>query len=314
MVDPRTPPVRFALPLLALMVASTASAAKKAPPQPPAAAPAAKPDAPQKLVVEMGACPREALSDLDGAGLVSMMRKRCRNLKVPEGSAPTDISDDDMIVVLCVKDVDGGQEATEVKECGLKAHLTAEGAPTVAIQNDGESALVLRADKIDKSAHPKNGAPMTLVVTWSGKGLDGTGARSPLAFRRPMEGYAGGRWIWIPAPMLTTDLTWASPTGYRFGITPLAVAAGPKWAIGARGYFGASLFVAWNLLVPNDTTTLSNGTGVRLNPKAVGAGVLLDASGYLGVGVGVGHTFTSDARTDLRFWLYFGPRLLGFVQ
>ncbi len=302
------------LPLfVVLTVAATAGAAKKAPP--PAPPPAVvKPDAPAKLTVEMGACPREPLSDLDGESLVSMMRKRCRNLKVPEGSAPTDIADDDMIVVLCVKEVGGVQEAIEVKTCGLKAQLTAEGAPTVAVQNDGDTALALRADKIDKSAHPKNGAPMTLVVTWSGAGLEGTGARSPLSFRRPMEGYAGGRWIWFPAPMLTTDLTWASPTGYRFGITPFAVAAGPKFAFGARSYFGASLFLAWNLLVPNDTTTLSNGTGVRLNYKAFGAGVLLDASGYVSLGVGVGHTFTSDARTDLRFWIYFGPKLLGFVQ
>jgi len=312
--------VRIALPLLASLAVALvlgpsplAAPAKKPPPPAPTPPPPPPPPPPPKLSVEFGACPREPLSEIDGTGLVAMMRKRCRNLKVPDGSAATDIADDDLIVVLCVKQIEGGHEAIEVKQCGLKAHVAGDGS-LVPIGSDGELALALRADRLEKTAHPANGAVLTLVVSWSGKGLETGEARAPLSFRRSFEGYASGRWVWIPAPMITTDLTWASPRGYRFGITPLAVAAGGKFNIGARAYFGTSVFVAWNLLVPNDVTTLSNGTGVRLNYRAFGAGLLLDAAGYLGLGVGVGHTFTTDARTDLRFWLYFGPRLLSFVQ
>lgn len=300
---------------LAATPTAVAAPAKKPAPTPTPAPPPPPPPPPPapKLTVEFGACPREPLSELDGAGLAAMMRKRCRNLKVPEGSAPTDIADDDMIVVLCTKEVAGGHEAIEVKQCGLKAQVAGEGV-VVPVGPDGEFALALRADRIDRTAHPIHGAPLTLHVTWSGKGLEGSEARAPLAFRRGFEGYGGGRWVWIPAPMLTTDLTWASPRGYRLGLTPLAVAAGGKFAVGARGYVGTSVFVAWNLLVPNDVTTLSNGTGVRLNYRAFGGGLLLDAAGWVSVGVGVGHTFTSDARTDLRFWLYLGPKLLAAVQ
>jgi hypothetical protein len=163
---------------------------------------------------------------------------------------------------------------------------------------------------VEKASSPANGAALTLVVDAQGQ----PSVRAPLAWRRASEGYAAGRWLWFPLPMLTSDLS-SSPQGYRLGVSPIAAAAGLKVfpSTTSRGYFGLSAFVAWNLLVPNDTQTLSNGTQVRINVKAFGGGALFDASGWVALGLGLGHTFTTDARTDFRVWLYFGPRLLSFL-
>lgn len=273
-----------------------------------------KPKTPPKMRVEFGACTPESLAEAEGSALVTMLRKRCRNLRVPAGSAPTDLSDDDMLVALCIRETEGEEpEAVEPKECGLRAVIEVDGSPPIPFSLDGDLAMTLRTTKVVKQTSPSNGTHVELVVTSENNGTPAV-ARSPLVYRRGFEGYGHGRWIWFPLPMLTTDFS-SSAAGYRLGITPLAVAAGGKIFPGAsRGYFGMSAFVAWNLLVPNDTQTLSNGTFVRINYKAMGFGVLLDGSGWLSVGVGVGHTFTTDARTDFRTWIYLGPRLLGFLN
>ena len=280
------------------------------PPPPPPEKPAEK--TPAK--VEFAACPTESLQELEAAALETFVRKRCRNLRVPSGAAPTEIGNDEMLVAICVRD----KEAIETQECGLKGHVqlaSGENGPgSVTLVADGELAISLKTSKIEKLASPSNGTAMTLVVVTSAAsgGDDGKTARSPLVWRRAQDPYGHGAYIWFPLPMLTTDFS-ASPSGYRLGVTPLAVAAGTRFypSPTSHAYFGVSAFVAWNLLVPNDTQTLSNGTTVRINYKAFGLGVLLDAAGYVSIGVGLGHTFTSDARTDFRTWIYFGPRLLG---
>lgn len=262
-------------------------------------------DAPE-VHVELAACPSSAKTkDLDGRELKRWLEKSCRSL-----AGGGDLSTDDLLVVACVR----GGEAKPLASCGLKATLevpTSDGAPKVLqLVAEGESALTLKTERVEKAASPPNGTPLTAVVEAEGQ----PPTRTLLAWHRGNEGYARGRWLWFPSPMLTTDLS-SSPQGYRLGITPLAVAGGAKIFLSSssRSYLGVSGFLAWNLLVPNDTQTLSNGTQVRINFKGFGGGALFDASGWIALGVGVGHTFTSDARTDLRFWIYFGPRLLGFL-
>lgn len=279
-------------------------------------APDLAPDAPkpktEKARLEIAACPPEDLAQLEAAALVTFLEKRCRNLKVPETSAPTEIADDEMLVALCTRKGDSGREAIEPKECGLEASVHVDSGKTLKLGADGDLALALRTAKLGRDAALSNGTTMTLVVAGAEKAIvEDKPVRSPLVWRRPFEAYGNGRVVWFPLPMFTTDLS-SSPGGYRIGVTPVAVALGWKWfpSGSSRGYVGASAFAAWNLLVPNDTQTLSNGTTVRINYQALGAGLLLDASGWFAIGAGVGRTFTTDSRTDFRMWLYFGPRLL----
>ena len=261
-----------------------------------------------KGTVELAACPAATVLDaLEPKALVTLVRKKCRTLKVSSSATPTEISTDDLLVAICVRSGD----ALTPKECNLAASLlvgTGDGVAALQFVDDGEHALSLTTRRIDRAASPDNGTRFTLMGGIEG----GKQYRSPLVWSAPTRGYGHGLWFWFPLPMLTTDLS-SSPQGYRFGITPLAVAVGAKLAPSglSTAYVGTSAFVAWNVLVPNDTQTLSNGTQVRINFKALGAGVLVDGAGYVSLGVGVGHTFTTDARTDLRLWLYFGPRLLG---
>jgi len=293
--------------------AHAAKPKKPAKPEPkPEPEPKAEP-APEKKAekpkLEIATCPPEDLAVLDAAAVVKFVEGRCRTLRVPEGAAPTEIGDDEMFVAVCTRREGGTREAIEPKSCELEASVTIllpDGAKTMKLGADGDLALALRTAKVARDASPSNGTSLTLVATAGDQSL-----HSPLIFRRASEAYGHGRVIWFPLPMLTTDFSSAA-NGYRLGITPIAVALGWKWFPSAtsRGYVGASVFGAWNLLVPNDTQTLSNGTGVRINYKAVGGGLLLDGAGFFGVGVGVGHTFTTDARTDFRMWFYFGPRLL----
>ncbi|MEO7095597.1 MAG: hypothetical protein ABI175_20235 [Polyangiales bacterium] len=260
--------------------------------------------------VELAACPASSvLDELEPKALVTLVRKKCRTLKVPTTATPTEISTDDLLVALCVR---AGDVITP-KECNLAASLlvsTADGVTALQFVEDGELALSLTASRIDKAASPDNGTRFTLMGGIEG----GKQYRAPLVWSAPVRGYGHGLWFWFPLPMLTTDLS-ASPQGYRLGITPVAVAVGAKFAPSglSTAYLGTSAFLAWNVLVPNDTQTLSNGTQVRINYKAMGAGVLVDAAGFVSLGLGVGHTFTADARTDFRLWLYFGPRLLGAI-
>lgn len=310
------------LSLLAVALAPQAAegARKKAAPKPkpvPTAVPAStgepspppKPPPPKpKARVEIGACPAESLSEIEADALVTFLRKRCRNLKVPEGSAPTEMGDDESLVALCVQPGESGEapEAVEPKSCEMTAVVELEG-PSHKLVPDGDLALVLRTARLSKSLG--HGAHFTLVASTSGENAETKTIRSPLIFKKPFEGY-GPIWVWMPLPMFTTDFS-SSAQGYRFGITPLAVAVGGKIHPGSSsGYFGISAFLAWNILVPNDTQTLSNGTTVRINYKAIGTGVLLDASGFVALGLGLGHTFTTDSRTDFRTWFYLGPRLL----
>lgn len=260
----------------------------------------------EKAKLEIASCPPADLAVLEPSAIVKFVEGRCRTLRVPDGAAPTDMSDDEMLVAICTRREGGERVATSPKSCGLEASVQVDGGKTLRLGADGDSALSLRTAKVVRDASLANGASLTLSATAEDQTL-----HSPLVFRKGSEGYGNGRVIWFPMPMLTTDFT-AKSSGYRLGITPIALGLGWKWfpSAGSRGYFGASLFGAWNLLVPNDTQTLSNGTTVRINYKAIGGGLLLDASGWIGVGAGVGHTFTSDARTDFRMWFYIGPRLL----
>lgn len=269
---------------------------------------------PQAVHPEYAACPRTVgLGALDPEGLVASIRRRCSNLRVPATAAPTEIAPDDVLVAVCVRD----KIAIDARQCGMKlqAVVVADGgaSASVALVPDGELMLTLRADKLEATTHLESGAPFTLAITTQTAGPNGLeirNAHTALVFHRPFQAYGRGRWLWLPMPMLTSDLS-SAPGGYRVGITPIAVGLGSRWYPGAsRTFVGASLFVGWNLLIPNDTQTLSNGTQVRVNYKAFGGGVLFDLAGWIGIGVGVGHTFTTDARTDLRTWLYVGPRTL----
>jgi hypothetical protein len=262
---------------------------------------------------EYAACPSTiVLTDLDPEGLVTAVRQRCLNLRVPPNAAPTEITSDDALVAICVRE----RRAIEARQCGMKLQAVVvgdDGPTSIPLTPEGDLVLALRAEKLDAQRGLESGTPFSLTITTqtaTPSGLDVRNARSPLVFHRPMQPYGRGRWLWLPMPMLTTDFS-SSPEGYRLGITPIAIGVGTRfypWA--SRTYVGTSLFGAWNLLVPNDTQTLTNGTTVRVNYKALGAGVLFDLSGWIGVGVGVGHTFTTDHRTDFRTWFYVGPRIL----
>jgi hypothetical protein len=270
--------------------------------------------APEAVHPEYAACPRSvALGALDPEGLVGAIRRRCSNLRVPIGAAPTEIAPDDVLVAVCVRD----KVAIDARQCGMKLQAVVVGdggaSTSVPLIPEGELMLALGVEKLAATTKLESGAPLTLAITTQTagpNGLDIRSARSALVFHRPFNAYGSGRWLWLPMPMLTSDLS-SSSRGYRLGITPIAVGAGTRWYPGAsRAFVGASVFVGWNLLVPNDTQSLTNGTQVRVNYKAFGTGVLLDCAGWIGVGVGVGHTFTTDARTDFRTWLYLGPRTL----
>lgn len=293
----------------------------KAEPEPtaPVEAPASKSVAP-KLRVEYATCPADSLGEellREGESLVEHVRGRCRNLRVPEGAAPTEIGEDEVLVALCVREgADPGEEVTieavSPKTCGLSANVApvSAGKAPIALAKEGELALSLRTARLPKAFELLNATELAMVVGFD-EGATRRTERSPLIFRRVVEGYGSGKLLWFPMPMLTTDFS-SSPEGYRLGISPIAIGLGLRFhpSGGSRAYIGTSAFVSWNLLVPNDTQTLSNGTFVRVNYKAVGTGILLDASGFVGVGLGLGRTFTTDARTDFRMWFYLGPRLL----
>ena len=274
--------------------------------------PTTKTEAAEDVRVLMVVCPAATkLKGLEPRALVKLLDKTCRpvGLGTDEENATRDLSADDLLVVACSR----SREAITPDDCGLKATLEVpndDGAPHVLQFVAEDDALSLKTERVEKAASPANGTALMLVVEAQGQ----PAVRAPLAWRRGSEGYAAGRWLWFPLPMLTSDLS-SSPQGYRLGVSPVAVAAGMKIfpSTTSRGYFGLSAFAAWNLLVPNDTQTLSNGTQVRINFKAVGAGALFDASGWVALGLGLGHTFTSDSRTDFRVWIYFGPRLLSFL-
>ncbi len=270
--------------------------------------PAAPKKPPRKPRVELAVCAVEDLSELESPALLKLLKK-CRSLRGKETA--TELADEQLLVAVCVHKGDDGDEAVDTKECGLKATVTADGATALSLGADGDLALALRTSKLIKEAKPSNGTKLDFVAVQTPAEGEPRTVRAPLVFRSGSEGYGRGRVIWFPLPMLTTDFS-SSLQGYRLGITPVAVAAGWKWypSTTSQGYFGVSAFLAWNLLVPNDTQTLSNATFVRVNYKALGAGVLFDAAGYFALGVGVGKTFTTDNRTDLRTWLYFGPKLL----
>lgn len=273
----------------------------------PSAAPEKK-KAPRKPRIELAVCAVEDLSELESDALLKLLKK-CRSLRAKDSA--TEIADDQMLVAVCVHKGDDGDEAVETKECGLKATATVDGAAALSLGADGDLALALRTAKLIKETKPSNGAKIELVAVQTPAEGEPRTVRAPLLFRTSSEGYGNGRVIWFPLPMLTTDFS-SSQQGYRLGITPIAIAAGWKWypSTTSQGYFGMSAFLAWNLLVPNDTQTLSNSTFVRVNYKAFGAGVLFDAAGYFALGAGIGKTFTTDNRTDFRTWIYFGPKLL----
>jgi hypothetical protein len=331
----------LALPSLgspALGRAAPKTAKKAPPPKPKPPPPAPKPTAPTTIIdetaspptddkkgddkkveekkkparkprVELAICAVEDLSELESAALLKLLKK-CKSLRGKDTT--TAIADDEMLVAVCVNKGDEGEEAIDIKECGLKATATADGGTALSLGADGDLALALRTSKLIKEAKPSNGTKIDFAAVQTPADGDPRTIRAPLIFQSGSEGYGNGRVIWFPLPMLTTDFS-SSQQGYRLGITPIAVAAGWKWypSSTSQGYFGLSAFLAWNLLVPNDTQTLSNGTFVRVNYKALGVGLLFDAAGYFAIGAGLGKTFTTDNRTDFRTWIYFGPKLLG---
>jgi hypothetical protein len=262
----------------------------------------------KKPRVELVVCAIEDLAELESPALLKLLKK-CRSAKGKESAS--ELSSDDMLVAVCVHKGEDGDEAMESKACGLKSTVSVEGGSSLSLGADGDLALALRATKIVKELSPANGTKLEWVATQATDEGEPKTTHTELMFRSGSEGYGHGRVIWFPLPMLTTDFS-SSPQGYRLGITPVAVAAGWKFypSTASSAYFGVSAFLAWNLLVPNDTQTLSNGTFVRVNYKAIGLGALFDASGYFAIGLGLGKTFTTDNRTDFRTWIYFGPKLL----
>ena len=269
----------------------------------------AEPPRPKKPRVELAVCEVEDLAELEGPALLKLLKK-CKSTRGKDTA--TEISVNEMLVAVCIHKGADGEEVVESKTCGLKATVTAEGASPLSLGADGDLALAMRMTKVAKDASPSNGTRIEWAATQTPEEGEAKTTHSQLIFRSGSEGYGHGRVIWFPLPMLTTDFS-SSARGYRLGITPVAVAAGWKWypSPSSQGYFGLSAFVAWNLLVPNDTTTLSNQTSVRVNYKAFGVGALFDAAGYFALGLGVGKTITTDSRTDFRTWIYFGPKLLG---
>lgn len=296
---PPPPPPAPKLPTTNIDETAGMTPEEKKPPPPPKKPPR----------VELAVCAVEDLAELEGAALLKLLKK-CKSLHGKDTA--TEIGRDEMLVAVCVHKTADGDEAVESKTCGLKSTVTAEGASSLSLGADGDLALAVRMTRVEKEASPSNGTKLEWLATQTPEEGEPRTVHHQLVFRSSSEGYGHGRVIWFPLPMLTTDFS-SSAKGYRLGITPVALAAGWKWypSHSSQGYFGVSAFVAWNLLLPNDTTTLSNGTFVRVNYKAFGAGALFDAAGYFAVGVGVGKTFTTDNRTDFRTWIYFGPKLLG---
>ncbi len=266
-------------------------------------------------------CPDGTSIDvLEPKTFLTFLSKKCH--PIGRKKEATTIDGDERIVVVCVPGggsdgSDGDEKPTDVDEiasCGVKGTIArgeddAEGNASARLSGDGDLALSIKAPRLAKALTPSNGVVLTLTLT-KGDAQD----RLTLVYRTSVEGYGHGLYVWLPLPMLTTDFTFSgqNTSGYRLGVSPFALAVGAKFfpSPTSSAYVGLSAFGAWNLVVPNDTQTLSNGTQVRINYKAAGGGLLFDASGWVGIGVGVGHTFTSDARTDFRGWLYFGPRLL----
>lgn len=300
---------------------------KKAPPPPPKPAPTvpttiidetkaepAKPKKKSKPNIELAMCAVADLAELEPDKLLKLVRK-CRKL-AKEGKDPTPLDEEQMLVAVCTQktgDEDSKDEAVEATTCGLKVTVKVEGqTKALSFGADGDYALALRNSKLVRDTKPANGAHIEVTATATPDDGESRTVTAALIHHTTFEAYSHGKLLWFPMPMLTTDFS-SSREGYRLGITPIAVAVGWKWfpSPASTGYLGVSPFLAWNLLIPNDTQTLSNGTFVRVNYKAFGAGVLLDASGWFGVGAGLGKTFTSDNRTDFRMWFYFGPKLLG---
>ncbi len=274
----------------------------------------AKPKKKAKSNIELAMCAVEDLAELEPEKLLKLLRK-CRKL-TRDGKETTPLDEEKMLVALCTQktgDEDSKDEPIEATTCGLKVTVKVEGATkSLSFGADGDYALALRNTKLVRDAKPENGARIEVTATATPEDLESKTVTAVLIHHTSAEVYSHGKLLWLPLPMLTTDFS-SSREGYRLGITPLAIAGGWKWfpSAASTGYLGVSPFLAWNLLIPNDTQTLSNGTFVRINYKAFGAGLLFDASGWFAVGAGVGKTFTSDNRTDFRMWFYFGPKLLG---
>jgi len=325
--------------LTAASSASSSHGAKaKKPPPPPKPAPTvpttvidetagdtAKPKSKAAPTVEVLTCIVEDLAELEPAKLLKHLRK-CKKLsrETKEGkdskegkegkeAAPSALDEAQMLVAVCVrKGDDEKDEIVEASECGLKASARLEGATkALSFGADGDYALALRNSKLVRDLKPTNGTRIELTATSSPEEGEPKTATATVTYHATFDTYSNGKLFWLPLPMLTTDFS-SSREGYRLGITPLAVAVGWKWfpSASSSGYVGLSPFVAWNLLIPNDTQTLTNGTFVRINYKAFGAGLLVDGAGWFAVGAGLGKTFTSDNRTDFRMWFYFGPKLL----
>jgi hypothetical protein len=309
-----------------------AKAKKPPPPKPAPSAPttvidetagdtsAAKPKKKAAPNVELAMCEIADLGDLEAAKLLKLVRK-CKKLthasskEGKEGKEPPPIplDEEQMLVAICVrKGDDEKDELVDSTECGLKVTAKLEGATKgLSFGEDGDYALALRNAKLVRDLKPTNGGRIDIHATSAPEGSEPKTVTAAVSYHATIDTYSNGKLFWLPLPMLTTDFS-SSKQGYRLGITPLAVAVGWKWfpSSSSSGYLGFSPFIAWNLLIPNDTQTLSNGTFVRINYKAFGAGVLLDAAGWFAVGAGLGKTFTSDNRTDFRMWFYFGPKLL----
>ncbi len=323
----RTPLLALSLPVVALVslgAVTGAAAPKRSPvkkkPAPSASAnePPSEPStAPKKRApthVELAICPREALTDLDGEGLVLHVRKRCRSLRGSGPAAPIVVDREDTVVAICVNE----KEAIEPAQCTLGAAVSVEGANpavAVALALEGELALSLPIAVPADKGSLRNGAELTVTAQstgWEDELKVERLARGSLRFRRSVDAYGNGVSLWLPPPMFTSDFSLAA-NGYRFGITPISLASGFRVYPGAgRFYLGFSAFVGWNLLIPNDVTTLSATTRVHVNYEAIDGGLLFDLGGYVDLGAGVGHTFTSDARTDFRAFVGVGPKLLGW--
>jgi hypothetical protein len=318
----------------AFSAAPVRSAQAKKPPPAPAPKPAptvpttnidetkepTKPKKKSKPNVELAMCAVADLAELEPAKLLKLLRKCKKVPVVKDGKDPTPLALDEeqMLVAVCTQKAgdDDKDEAIESGACGLKATVKVEGGTkTLSFGADGDYAMALRNSKLVRDTKPTNGARIDITATATPDEGEPRTVNAVLIHHSTIESYSHGKLLWLPLPMLTTDFS-SSREGYRLGITPLAIAAGWKWfpSPASTGYLGVSPFLAWNLLIPNDTQTLSNGTFVRINYKAFGAGVLLDASGWFAVGAGLGKTFTSDNRTDFRMWFYFGPKLLGALN
>ena len=114
-----------------------------------------------KGAVELAACPADSVLDsMEPKALATLVRKKCRTLKVPATAAPTEISGDDLLVAICVR----SGEAIAPKDCDLAASLLVssdDGVTPLQFVDDGEYALSLTTRRIDKAASPDNGTRFT---------------------------------------------------------------------------------------------------------------------------------------------------------